>query len=135
MYVTHNLSHANAQKMIASIQKELEAANKAACVAVCDAHGELVAFLRMDGCRLPPLTISMNKAFTAAREGRPSGEVGESLRKAGYPMTNLGDPRYTGFPGGIPLISNGKVVGAIGVSGLADEEDIRLAETAAKLLE
>ncbi len=46
-----NLSHADALKIIGAIQKELEATNRGAAVAVVDAHGELIAFLRTDGCR------------------------------------------------------------------------------------
>ena len=130
MYQSYNLSHADAQMMIAAIQAKLEKEKKAACVAVTDSHGELIAFLRMDGCHLPPLYVAINKAFTAARERRGSGEVGESVRKSGYPMTNFGDLRYTGWPGGFPVMHQGAVIGAIGVSGLTDEEDASLGRMA-----
>ena len=130
MYQTMNLSHAEAQAMIGAIQKKLEAEHKAAAVAVTDSHGELIAFLRMDGCHLPPLQIAINKAFTAARERNESGAIGQASRTRPFPMTNYGDLRYTGWAGGFPVLHEGKVVGAIGVSGLDEEEEAVLAKMA-----
>jgi len=134
MYQTYNLSHKEAQLMIGAIQSKLEKENKAAAVAVTDSHGELIAFLRMDGCHLPPLNVAINKAFTAAREGRKSGEVGESSRTGGFPMTNFGDLRYTGWAGGFPIMHEGLVIGAIGVSGLDEEQEAALGNMALDLL-
>jgi uncharacterized protein GlcG (DUF336 family) len=67
-----NLSHADAMKIIGAIQKELEKQNKGAAVAVADAHGELIAFLRTDGCRLPSINIAIKKAL---RVERPAGSA------------------------------------------------------------
>jgi len=130
MYQTMNLSHVEAQAMIAVVQKKLEEEKKAAAIAVTDSHGELLAFLRMDGCRLPSVYIAVNKAFTAAREAKPSGEVGESSRRTPFPMTNYGTLRYTAWGGGFPVIHQGRVIGAVGVSGLTEEEDVALARLA-----
>ena len=104
MYTTLNLSHAEAQEMIDAVRRRLEAEKKAGAIAVTDSHGELIAFLRMDGCHLPPVQIAINKAFTASRERRPSGAVGEASRTAPFPMTNYGDFRYTGWAGGLPVL-------------------------------
>ena len=134
MFTTWNLSHADAQRMIATVQQALEKEKKTACIAVADSHGELIAFLRMDGCRLPSVSISMNKAFTAARETRASGEIGKSSRTEGFPMTNFGDIRYTGWAGGFPVKHEGVVIGAVGVSGLTEAEDLELARRAAALV-
>ena len=133
MYQTYNLSHSDAQAMIETVRSKAEGMGKAVSVAVADSHGELIAFLRMDGCRLPPVDIAMNKAFTAAREHKGSGEVGSRMREQGDPMTNLGNPRYTGFGGGLPVLHGGQVIGAVGVSGLTSEEDIELAREAVNL--
>ncbi len=93
MYQALNLSHSDAQEMVDAIRRRLEADKKAASVAVTDAHGELVAFLKMDGCRPSVVQIAINKAFTAARESRPSGSVGDAARAAPFPITNYGDLR------------------------------------------
>ena len=87
--------------------------------------------MRTDGCRLPSINIAINKAFTAARERTSSRAVGEASRTEGFPMTNFGDPRYVGWGGGVPLVVDGDVVGAIGVSGLPEADDIAIAEAAA----
>jgi glc operon protein GlcG len=125
-----NLSYVEAQAMIAEIQKRLEADKKSAAIAIVDSHGELIAFLRMDGCHLPPISVAVNKAFTAAREGKPSGNVGVASRETPFPMGNFGDPRYTGWAGGFPIIRDERVVGAIGVSGLDEEQETVLARLA-----
>ena len=123
----NELSHRDAQKIVAAIAAELERTGQGAAVAVADTHGELLAFLRTDGCGLPPITIAQNKAYTAAREGIPSRLLGERSRDEGFPMTNFGELRYVSWGGGVPVVVNGEVVGAVGVSGLPEEEDMRLA--------
>jgi glc operon protein GlcG len=129
------LSHTDALKIIEVIQAELEKGNKSAAVAVTDEHGELIAFLRTDDCRLPSINIAINKAYTAAREQKQSVSIGQSSRIEGFPMTNFGDLRYTGWGGGVPICHEGEVVGAVGVSGLPEEEDVRLAKMGAALFE
>ncbi len=133
MYTRNHLSHRDAQKVLAAIQEKLEAENKGAAIAVADAQGELLAFLRTDGCKLPSINIAINKAYTAAREQKESFAVGEASRRDGFPMTNFGDLRYTAWGGGVPIVVNGEMVGAVGVSGLPEAEDMLLARMAAGL--
>lgn len=122
------LTHHQALAVVDAVRTELDRRGAGAAVAVCDDHGELVAFLRTDGCRLPSITIAMNKAYTAAREQAPSKDVGAASRDQGFPMTNFGELRYVSWGGGLPLTASGRVVGAVGVSGLPEDEDIELAE-------
>src|SRR5262245_33916525 len=123
------LSHADAQLALAAIQRELEQRGRAGVITVADAHGELIALLRLDGAPLPSITIATNKAWTAARERKPSKELGQAARDAthGFDMAYFGDARYIGWGGGLPVIVEGQVVGAVGVSGLPESEDIELA--------
>jgi glc operon protein GlcG len=134
MYQHYQLSHQDAQKIVKAIQKKLELAKKGAAIAVCDAHGELLAFLRTDGCKLPSITIAINKAFSAAREAKPSRDIGQSSKEKGWPMSNFGDLRYTAWGGGVPIVYKGQIVGAVGVSGLPEEEDMVLAKMGAELV-
>lgn len=134
MYQNYNLSHTDALKVITAIQTELEKANKGAAIAVVDLHGELLAFLRTDGCRLSSITIAINKAYTAARERTESRSVGEASRTEQFPLTNFGELRYVSWGGGVPIIYEGEVIGAVGVSGLPEEEDMELARLGARLL-
>ena len=128
------LSHSDAQLVLAAAQASLEDVGRGAAVAVVDDHGELVAFVRVDGCPLPSIANAINKANTAARERRPSREIGEASRDEGFPITNFGDLRYTGWGGGVPLEVDGAVVGAVGVSGLPEADDMRIAAAAAGVL-
>jgi glc operon protein GlcG len=128
MKQTYTISHHDAMKIITAIQAKLDSESKGATVAVADEHGELVALLRTDGCPLASINNAINKAFTAARERKESREVGASSRDDKWPLTNFGDLRYIGWGGGVPIFFEGHVIGAVGVSGLPEEEDIALAK-------
>jgi glc operon protein GlcG len=135
MYQKYHLSHAEALRIVTAIQTELEKQVRGAAIAVTDAQGELLAFLRTDGCKLPSINIAINKAFTAAREQKESKAIGDSSKNQGFPMTNFGDLRYTAWGGGVPILYQGQVVGAVGVSGLPEAEDMVLASMGASVLE
>jgi glc operon protein GlcG len=121
------IGHDEARRVIEVVRDELVAHGSGAAVAVVDPHGELVAFLRSDGCPLASIANAINKAFTAAREGVPSAEIGRRSREEGFPMSNFGDLRYTGWVGGVPIVVDGAVIGAVGVSGLPEQTDMDLA--------
>jgi glc operon protein GlcG len=119
------------------ITSEIGKRNKTAVVVVADSHGELVALARMDRAPLSSILVAANKAWTAARTRKPSAQVGKAVRDpaSGFDISYYGDPRYTGWGGGVPLVREGEVVGAVAVSGLVESEDIELAELgAAKFL-
>ncbi|HSG17121.1 MAG TPA: heme-binding protein [Anaerolineae bacterium] len=134
MHQQYQLSHDEAMGIVQAIRVELEKDGRGAAVAVVDDHGELMAFLRTDGCPLPSINNAIHKAFTAAREGTDSANIGQASREEGFPITNFGDLRYTGWGGGVPLHYQGQVVGAVGVSGLPEAEDMVLAQIGAALL-
>lgn len=134
MLQRYHLSHTDAMKIVDALRRELEQQGKGAAIAVADSQGELLAFLRTDGCKLPSINIAINKAYTAAREQKPSREVGDAARSENFPMTNFGDLRYTAWGGGVPIVYQGQVVGAVGVSGLPEAEDMVLAAKGAALL-
>jgi glc operon protein GlcG len=125
-----SLGHAEAQIAIETIKAELLERNAAAVIAVADAYGELIALLRLDGAKLAPIRVAANKAWTAARERTPSGEIGRSVRHPtdGFDIAYYGDTRYIGWDGGLPVVVGGEVVGAVAVSGLSGAEDTELAE-------
>ncbi len=108
MHQRFHLSHHEAQMVVAAVQAILELEGKGAAVAVVDAQGELIAFLRTEGCPLPSIHNAINKAYTAARERKPSAAVGRAAREEGFPMTNFGDLRYTGWGGGVPIVYEGR---------------------------
>lgn len=130
MYQTTSLGHQEAQAAIQTIQAELARRQQAAVIAVADAHGELIGLLRLDGAPLGSILIAANKAWTAARERMPTRELGQLARDPtdGFDMAYYGDARYIGWGGGLPVIVNGQVVGAVAVSGLPETVDMELAQ-------
>jgi len=73
------IGHHEAQRAIEAIQAELLKRGKAAVIAVVDSHGELIALLRLDGAPLTSIQIAANKAWTAARERKPTHEIGQNV--------------------------------------------------------
>jgi glc operon protein GlcG len=124
-----NLGQKEAEIAIEVIKREAEKLGKTCVIAVGDAQGELIALLRMDDAPLASIVIATNKVWTAARERKPSGEVGRKSRdpESGFDLRNYGDPRYLGWAGGVPVSIDGVVVGAVAVSGLTGSEDEELA--------
>jgi len=94
-------------------------------VAVVDAGGNLAAFLRMPGAFLHSIDIAIDKAYTAAGFGLPTSTWTEALAthsravREGIPLR----PRMVCFGGGLPLRSEGQLIGGIGVSGGSEQED------------
>ena len=109
---------------------------KAAVVAVTDGHGELIAFARMDGAPPASVRIAQNKAWTAARDRKPTKDIGDKIRdpERGFDIAFYGDSRFVGWGGGVPIWKNGEVVGAIGVSGLSSTDDIALANEGVEII-
>jgi len=123
-----SLSHADAMTILDAIRARADQNNHSLAVAIVDAYGELLAFLRTDGCRLPSVQIAQNKAYTAVREQIESRELGARSKSAGFPMTNFGELRYVTWGGGVPVFHEGVVVGAVGVSGLTEDDDVDYAK-------
>jgi len=123
------LGHAEATVAIEAVRDELARRQDAAVVAVSDAHGELIALLRMDGAPVSAVTVAINKAYTAARMRRPSRAIGEAIRDPGRGVSAsfYGDDRYVGWAGGLPVQIDGAVAGAIGVSGMSQDLDEAMA--------
>ena len=102
------------------------------CVSVCDASGFLVAFARMEGAPLRSIEIAQNKAFTAVRIGVATDKFQARLERDHLEASYFGE-RMIPLPGGNLLTdSKGKVLGAIGVSGLALNEDQSITESVTK---
>jgi uncharacterized protein GlcG (DUF336 family) len=94
--------------------------------AVVDSAGELVFFERLDNTQSASIVIAQEKARTAAKFKRPSKAMEDAL--AGGRMAVLGIPGATPVEGGIPLVIDGKIVGAIGVSGATSPQDGQCAQ-------
>ena len=123
------LGDEDARIAIERIRSELAGRGQSAVIAVADAYGETIALLRMDGSLLSSVGVAANKAFTAARLRRPTSVTGQRVRhpETGFDIGYYGDPRYVGWGGGLPVVFDGAVVGAVAVSALSEKEDEELA--------
>ena len=93
-------------------------------ISVVDTHGELVYFYKMDSTQQGSVTISQNKARTAARYRRPTQIFNNAMQTpAGAYIATLESPSPTASPGGIPLVEGGKIIGAVGCSGATGDQD------------
>lgn len=129
MRTVHTIDYSEARRALDLILEKAFQMKKAAAVAVADSHGDLLCFARMDGAPVSSIQIAMNKAWTAAREHKPTKDIGEKVKhpEKGHDIAYYGDPKYVGWGGGIPVWKDGEVVGAVAVSGLSSNEDIALA--------
>ncbi len=119
-----------AQRIISAAEDKAQQMDQPMNIAVMDAGRNLVAFHRMDGAWVASTDIAIDKAFTSAGRGLTTRKIGE-MAQPGQPLfgintTNGG--RIVIFAGGIPLMRDGEVVGAIGVSGGTVDEDHEVAE-------
>jgi glc operon protein GlcG len=94
-------------------------------IAVVDTHGELVAFVRMDAATLHSVAYAQEKARGAARLRRATETPPPEMAAA---LTAM--PDFVSMPGGIPIVHDGRTIGAVGVSGGHDAEIARAASRA-----
>lgn len=123
----------DAMKIISAARQKAASVGQPMNIAVADAGGNLVAHVRMDGAWLGSIDISINKAFTARAFDIATKDLATQSQPGaqfyGIHVSNGG--RVMIFAGGIPLKREGKVVGAIGVSGGSGEQDQAVAEAGA----
>jgi uncharacterized protein GlcG (DUF336 family) len=118
----------------AAIEQARRDYNRPICVAVCDAYGFPLAFGRMDGAPVRSIALSQGKAYTAARMCVDTDAFLERLHRENIPAAYFCDDKLTGLPGGSVIRDRaGKIVGAVGISGLAPAEDVAIARASAAL--
>jgi uncharacterized protein GlcG (DUF336 family) len=123
----------DARKIIAAAEKKAMEIGQPMNIAVADAGGNLVAHVRMDGAWMGSVDISIKKAFTARAFDIETKELGKLAQPGGdfYGIHASNDGKIMIFAGGVPLKREGKVVGAIGVSGGSGKQDQAVAEAGA----
>ncbi|GAA3691146.1 heme-binding protein [Arthrobacter ginkgonis] len=132
--MTLNLTDARA--IIAAAEAKAGEIGQPMNIAVVDAGGNLIAHVRMDGAWIGSIDISINKAFTARAFDIATKDLGDNSQPNqqfyGIHASNHG--RIMIFAGGIPISRDGRVVGAVGVSGGSGEQDQTVAEAGAAAL-
>ena len=132
--VPPTFAHSEVQRVIAaaSALQAAAAAVQAASdlgvpvnIALVDAAGVLAAFVRMPGAPLHSIDIAIDKAYTAASFGLPTGQWPEVLATHSAAVRDgiVLRPRFVAFGGGLPVVENGARIGGIGVSGGSEAQD------------
>lgn len=105
-------------------------------IAIVDDQGSLVSYARMDQCRVIPQRMAIRKAYTCAVTGQDSRAYAERLSSQGRSVAEMGDPQLAAVQGGVVVLhpATGAIMGGIGVSGLAAEEDEALARAGLEAL-
>jgi glc operon protein GlcG len=124
---------ATAKKMAVAAEQEALKANAKVGISIVDSNGDLVFSERIDGASTRGMTSSQGKARAALLFGLPTKQV-QDIIASGKPVqatinTVAASSELVVNQGGLPIIKDGKVIGAIGVGGSASSEDERFAQT------
>lgn len=121
----YTLTHAGALAVLDAAVAKAAAMGVPQCIAVVDPGGNLLAFVRMDGAKVLSQHSATRKAITAASSRAATGGVDEALA-AKLALATGG--RVTNLRGGLPIVVEGQVIGAIGVGSGTGEQDVAVAE-------
>ena len=127
------LTLSDARRVIDAAEKKAAAIGQPMNIAVADGGGNLVAHVRMDNAWIGSIDISINKAFTSRAFDIATKDLAAHSQSGGqfFGIHASNHGRIMIFAGGIPLKRDGKVVGAIGVSGGSGDQDHAVAEAGA----
>jgi glc operon protein GlcG len=90
-------------------------------IAIVDAGGHLLSFSRLPGTQIASIDVAIQKAVTSVYYKRPTKAFQDGI--AGGNMALLSLPNFSAFEGGVPIVVDGEVIGAIGVSGVTPAQD------------
>ncbi len=127
------ISLADARRVIAAAEKKSVEIGQPMNIAVADGGGNLIAHVRMDGAWIGSIDISQKKAYTSRAFDISTKDLAAHSQSGGqfFGIHASNNGKIMIFAGGIPLKKDGKVVGAIGVSGGSGDQDHAVAEAGA----
>jgi glc operon protein GlcG len=126
-----------ARAILAAAEKKANEINVPMNIAIVDGGGHLLVFARMDGVKLSSIQVALAKTVSAALRGTATGPSPNATEPS--VMLSLGlslatDGKLTCIRGGLPLFVSGQCVGAIGVSGGTEDEDVQVAQAGVEAL-
>lgn len=115
---------------------ELEAAKNSwqVAITILDSGGTLVMFHKLDNAQLSAVTVSEGKARTSLEFKRPSKALDDAIAAGGAGLRLLALKDITPLEGGLPIVVDGKIIGAIGVSGALSSQDAQVSKAGADAL-
>ena len=129
-----NINIETAKKIAAPAIAEARKNNWNMAIAIVDTGGDLVYFEKMDDTQVGSVQVAQSKARSAARFKRPTKAFQDALAAGGEGLRILALDGAIPVEGGIPLVSGGKIVGAIGASGGTSQQDGVVAQAAVNAL-
>jgi uncharacterized protein GlcG (DUF336 family) len=124
----------NARKIMTAAEGEATKNNWAVVIAILDSGGHLVMLHRRDDVQLSSLEIAQGKAKTALMFKRPSKVLDDAISSGGSGLRFLALPGIVPLEGGMPIVLDGKIIGAIGVSGVLSSQDAQIARAGLEAL-
>jgi glc operon protein GlcG len=128
---TKILSYQGAEKMLAAAIAKATEMKVPQCISIVDTGGHLLAFARMDGAFAMSMQTSLMKAKTAAAYGEPTGNI---LAGVDIKLAIATQGERINLPGGLPIIIDSRIVGAIGIGSGTGEQDREVAKAALKVV-
>lgn len=116
-----------AKKVMAAAEAEAQKLNAQVAIAILDAGGQLVMMHKLDNTQYASIDVSTGKARTALNFKRPSKDIQEAVTGGGAGLRLVGIKDVVAIEGGLPIVADGKVIGAIGVSGGMSGQDTQIA--------
>ena len=130
-FVKHSIDTATAERAIAAAVEKARELQLAMSVAVMDEAGDLKAFHRMEGAGKLTIEIAQNKAYTSASFGMPTHSWWDLIKDDGPLLHGITHtPRLVVFGGGFPIMEDGLLIGAIGLSGGHYSQDMECGRAA-----
>lgn len=126
------LSSSDALRLVQAAESKAHEIGSPSNIAIVDAGANLLAFLRMDDAQLGSIHHAQDKAFTSCALRSATGSLSKDAQPGGtlYGLDGSIQGRVITFAGGIPLMHEGRVIGAIGVSGGTADQDLAVAQAA-----
>lgn len=121
-----------AKAILAAAEAEAMKNKWTVAIAVVDESGNLIAFHKIDDTQMGSVDIAIGKARTAARMKRPTKALEDAI--AGGRTVMLAVDGLTPLEGGVPVMLDGRVIGAVGVSGVTSQQDAQVAQAGAAAL-
>ncbi len=126
------LTNEGAHKILSAGVAKAAAMGVPQCISVVDPGGHLICFTKMDGAFVQSIDSSLRKAMTAASYGDPTGHMPEGVD---IKLAIATDGKRINLPGGLPIIVDGHVIGAIGVGSGTGAQDLEVANAGLAALE
>jgi len=123
-----------AQKAMAAAQAEAKKNNWNVVIAIVDSGGNIVMLQRLDDAQFGSIDVARQKAHTAVAFRRPTKVFQDLIAQGGVNLRLLKLEGASVLEGGVPIVLGGKIVGAIGVSGVTSQQDAQIAQAGADAL-